>query len=55
MRLKREDAELKLRSEAQLQGKPATVEGYKSSPTWVLMRHMTKYQVTRQQSKPCDC
>eukprot|EP00798_Chlamydomonas_sp_ICE-L_P030864 gene30864-35908_t len=49
---RREDAELRQREDDHLKSRPATIEGYKSSPVWTLKRHITKYQALRPGSRP---
>lgn len=45
MRAAREEAELSYRALSQLHGLPASIDGFKTHPLYVLKRHVTKYEV----------
>lgn len=45
LRAKREDAELHQKAMSQMQGLPTSLEGFKAHPTYILKRHIGKYEV----------
>lgn len=46
LRAAREDAELSSRADCQAAAPPTTIDGFKAHPLYVLLRHITKYQVS---------